>query len=915
MTYSEWVSANTKLGFRPFIYDGYEFQRRIIDDMHPDLSVIKPSQTGMALSVSTPIPTPSGWTNMGNLRVGDVVFDELGNPSTITYVSPIYTDHVCYRLTFDDGQEIIADAGHRWFVSCDRPLKDGAIYPAPSGRPNKDLELTHEGVLTTEMISRDFKRGNRNLFAVHNTAPLVTADADLPLDPYFLGMWLGDGNTHACVLTAHSSDLPFVTKELTRRGFVVLPSSQKGDTTQVRVHFPDQIAHPGRGKPNSVSSKLNGLHLLGREKFVPTKYLRGSAKQRRELLCGLMDTDGSIDKNGRCCFHNTNPQLVSAVEELAASLGYKTHTRWREPQGGMSIQSKKNCAEVSFVAYAEDPVFLRPRKKERLRPISEGKPQETRRRRITNVEKVPTVSVRCISVDSPNHLYLAGRGMIPTHNTEVQIRKFLAFLKRNRSTSGIFTFPDEKMFKKNSKTRVRPVVSQPAFRSNSLEDDKPHRSMELYQIDQSFAHIMGMTEGDATSTPADILFHDELDLSDQSMIGLYQSRLQNSSFKITQKFSTPTHPGFGIDAAYQASDQHQYMVRCEACNHWQAPMFRMEFLCLPGYDGEGDLENVDPDMLSRIDLNGSYVKCESCSARLDLANPDLREWVAKFPARRGRGYRISPFSTSRLTIPYIFDQLIKMKQLGAVKGWYNTVLGETYSDGNSKLEPDVVRAVMRGPAKIDVGDSPVALGCDQGKTCHLTLGKITDTEVIPFLWEQVPSSEIKERIAQLREKYNIVCGGVDRFPYTPTAEEIRDASKRVIMPIEYRGAVHLKIVEDEYGSPDYISINRTAAIDAQVRAVQRGATSFYGYGGLEQVIIEQLCDMVRIEVDERPATWEKLTGNDHFLHSLTLMRASIKARELSLLNDKVEARTLVSFMPTRPAQLATLGGRQLARVI
>jgi hypothetical protein len=492
--------------------------------------------------------------------------------------------------------------------------------------------------------------------------------------------------------------------------------------------------------------------------------------------------------------------------------------------------------------------------------------------------------------------------------TEVQIRKFLAFLARNRGTSGMFTFPNEKMFKINSKT-------QPAFSSSILEDEKPQRAMNLYEVCGSFAHITGMTEGDATSTPADILFHDEVDLSDQGMIGLYQSRLQNSDSKITQKFSTPTHPGFGIDAAYTASDQREYQVKCVACRHWQVPLFEMKFLCLPGYDGDGDLEALDADVVSQLDLKGSYFKCEKCSARLYLRDPSLREWIAAFPARRGRGYRIRPTSSYRLDPEYIVSQLLKMKQLDNVKGWRNTVLGETYSDGSSKLEPDVVRQVMKGPTVPDVGQARVALGCDMGKTCHLTLGTIRDGEIDPFKFEQVPSSQIVDRVLELCKQYNIVTGAMDRHPYTPTVEQIRELTKRVILPVEYRGQAHINLVEDEWGNLDYVQINRTKAIDNQVKAIQHKATELRGYGGLGGILVEQLCDMVRIETDEKPATWEKLTGNDHFMHSLVLMRASIKIRDVMMLKSNVETRSSFGFAVTNAQPFAPLGMPQMDRSV
>lgn len=481
--------------------------------------------------------------------------------------------------------------------------------------------------------------------------------------------------------------------------------------------------------------------------------------------------------------------------------------------------------------------------------------------------------------------------------TETQVRKFLAFLTRNRGTSGIFTFPNEKMFKSNSKTRIKPIVKQPVFNSSGLDDTNPTRAVNLYEINGSWAHITGLTEGDATSTPADILFHDEVDLSDQSMLGLFQSRLQNSNYRITQQFSTPTHPGYGIDAAYQMSDMREYFLKCDACNHWQVPVFDMKFLCLPGYKGDGKLVDLDVDTHAAIDRENCYVKCEKCSARLDMRTPALREWVAERPGREVHGYRVRTFSTWKLDPAYVMSQLLKMKRLDNIRGWYNTVLGEPYSDGNSKLEPDVVKRVMISATRPDVGALvPCALAADMGLTCHLTLGVVQGEHVVPFLFEQVPSDIIEERITELRQQYNIVAGAVDRHPYTPTSEKIRDDSHGIILPVEYRGTDFINLKKDEYDRLDFVQVNRTHAIDNVVRAIQRQAWTMSGYGSLGPLLIEHLCDMVRIELPEQPATWQKLTGSDHFLHSLVLLQQSIKIRHIIQMTEVVPIKTLFGMV-------------------
>lgn len=506
--------------------------------------------------------------------------------------------------------------------------------------------------------------------------------------------------------------------------------------------------------------------------------------------------------------------------------------------------------------------------------------------------------------------------------TEVQVRKFLAFLARNRGTSGIFTFPNERMFKSNSKTRIKPVVSQPAFGMSGIDDEKPNRAMNLYEVKGSWAHIMGMTEGEATSTPADILFHDEVDLSNQTMLGLFQSRLQNSAWKITQNFSTPTHAQFGIDAKFQASDQRQYMLKCGCCGHWQVPDFQMPFLHMPGYDGDGKLEEIDADMMAKIDLDACYVKCERCSKALDMRDPSLREWVAARPGRDAHGYQILPFSTWRLPIPYILRQLQKMRQMDNIKGWYNTVLGRTYSDANSKLEPDAVKAIMVGPAIPDVGaDVPCALASDMGKICHLVVGAIRGGAVHPFLFEQVPADNIEARIKELRARYKIVAGAVDRHPYTPTSNQIRDDSRRKILPVEYRGTEFISLKEDEYDVLDFVQINRTKAIDEVVKGVRAKSWTMRGYGGLAQVVVEHMCDMVRVEIEEKPAVWEKLTGQDHFMHALVLLQACIKIHQIVLMTNAEPTKQFLGIVgvdaatSSRPRQLGEINRAKTERLI
>lgn len=457
--------------------------------------------------------------------------------------------------------------------------------------------------------------------------------------------------------------------------------------------------------------------------------------------------------------------------------------------------------------------------------------------------------------------------------TEVQLRKFAAFLTRNTGVNGIFSLPNNDMSKRVSQTRWKPMIDNDQV--FSLGADKPIRSVPLTQIGQSFGYFVGNTIGDATSINADMLLHDELDISDQEVIALFQSRLQGSDWRITQNFSTPTYEGFAIDAGFRISDQHEYLLRCEGCNHHNIPAFNPTFVVIPGLSADiNDLTELDDPTVDGLDLSAAYLRCEKCGHRLERGNPDLWQWVSRFPSRRARGYQVTPFMSPKLDIAYIVDQLLKFRRKDALRHFHNTVLGRAYNDSKARLSELEIRAVMQGSSEPDIdGSMPVIVGIDVGLICHVTLYHVAHQHPVAFAWKQVPSDQLIQFVEQLMKRYNIIGGGMDRNPYTPLANEVRDMTNGIILPIEYattKNAAAVHLVRDELGELDFVRINRTIAIDALVSAVRKRRIEFYGYGQHEVLLIQHLRDMIRIEQEDENATWQKLTGNDHFFHSSTI---------------------------------------------
>jgi hypothetical protein len=449
--------------------------------------------------------------------------------------------------------------------------------------------------------------------------------------------------------------------------------------------------------------------------------------------------------------------------------------------------------------------------------------------------------------------------------------------------------------------------------------------MGLFQVGSSFMFVTGATEGDATSIAADAVMNDEIDLTDQAMLALFNSRLQNSDWKLNQRFSTPTFTNFGVDKGFRVSDQHSYLCKCDACNHWNEPIFRPQFIHIPGMSGDlNDLTEIDEALIDtgRIDIVNSYVMCEKCSAPLDLGREENREWVPKYPSRtHHRGFRVSPFSTSRLSVEYVVTQMLQYRTRGYFRGWYNTVLGEAFTDGNSRLSDADISACFTGQMTQPPIDkqAPTWVGVDMGLTCHLIIGQGNSAEEMNVvLFEEVPVAQIGTRVEDILASFNVVGGACDRHPYTPTADELWQISQGKIIPVEYRGQQEIKLVKDPITTEVvHAQMNRTKLIDGAAAAVRRKRVRFSGYGNQQSIINDHLKDMVRDENPEIEARWVKLTGNDHYFHALAFLLGSVKLKETQnhLFSDPRGTAAVLGVEPMKGTQGSSLGSTSASRAL
>lgn len=494
-----------------------------------------------ALRLQTPIPTPWGWTTMGELSEGDQVIGGDGVPCTVTHKSEVFQpdEITMYEIQLDDGERIRADAEHQWVVAtpdgrsaitngdgpdadqlmewakCCRELADSIdasfwmntgqlieelkrsgvqrwtqpqqlvrdlervdsprakvriqgnpryFYEPVNAVTNLASQLREEAargtmhlqaVTTRELRERkDTRKGTRGYFAIPMTKPVELPEQDLPVAPYLLGAWLGDGVAKNHLITVGKSDSEEMLKivqrywpsaRLTDGGHVdyivcgrdtsiclyghdAYETRTRGDRSgeQSYCHTCDEEYHRQWDGAGSISwgdrEKVNpSLHHLLRQagvlgnKHIPEQYLRGSVHQRLELLRGLMDTDGTVHvERGQCKIGQSNPELADQILALVRSLGIKATTTVEASSYRNDDGELVRCRDSHGVVFQTDlPVFQLPRK----RDIQPEAGFRSKWRYINDIVEVESEAAQCIRVDSPDHTYLAGEGFTVTHNT------------------------------------------------------------------------------------------------------------------------------------------------------------------------------------------------------------------------------------------------------------------------------------------------------------------------------------------------------------------------------------------------------------------------------------------------------------------------------------------------------------------
>lgn len=327
---------------------------------------------GKGQPLSARVLTPTGWTNMGSLQVGDEVIGSNGTAATITGVFD-RGELPVYRVTFSDRSSLVVDGDHLWAVE------------------NRDR---HKSVRETRWLAKNHldKRG-WGRFRIPMVAPVQHSHVDLPIEPYFLGVLLANGSL--------TENTPIVTTN----DETIIERCRQANPNQ---DFLEKTA-PGYARRWSLPKSQPALRLLGLfgkasgEKFIPEVYLTADLDSRRALLQGLMDCDGGVRvERGQPMYYTSSHALADGIKSLVQSLG---GTATGEP---IDHPDRPGIEYHIGIRLAENPFSL-----ERKVTLTRAQAPS---RTIKEVVQAGREEIRCISVDAEDQLYVT-ENYIVTHNT------------------------------------------------------------------------------------------------------------------------------------------------------------------------------------------------------------------------------------------------------------------------------------------------------------------------------------------------------------------------------------------------------------------------------------------------------------------------------------------------------------------
>lgn len=384
----------------------YKWSRKFFESRNKENLLTCANQVGKALQVDEEIPTVCGFKKMRDIKVGDFVFDRNGKPTEVIDI-PYIGDDESYRFYFNDKSSVTVSGKHDWI--CMGPRQRFRKKYTKSCGTNNSFEnkeyrqwvvRSSEDIIAHGGYSPETKPTKK--YVIPMSKPVEMPGIEL-FDPYYVGVFIGNGSGSGRNISLHDDDSDIIS--------VCEKYGNRYKTSRavvgIKIETLDKLLKLGLCVPSYL-------------KFIPEEYLRGSIEQRRALLAGLMDTDGTVNKKGTTYSYSTTSEtLANDVKQLACSLGglaYIVRKKAGYKKDGVLVR----CRDVYDVKlWVDFNPFVSKRKSARWK----SNDRYHHERVIDRIEPVGVQRVKCITVAAEDGSFLCTRDYIVTHNSSVQIRK------------------------------------------------------------------------------------------------------------------------------------------------------------------------------------------------------------------------------------------------------------------------------------------------------------------------------------------------------------------------------------------------------------------------------------------------------------------------------------------------------------
>jgi predicted phage terminase large subunit-like protein len=332
------------------------------------------------------------------------------------------------EVTFTNGEVIRCHENHVW-----------RFYDRTKGR-EVEAEIKHFENARLEEGTPN-KRGHRYNLQLPKHDYVIGEKKDLPLDPYVLGVWLGDGTTTNPTITSPKCDKAIIDR-IVERGYPISWESE---------HKTTGVMSYGFGFRNILRSMGMCHSRKTFPKYIPEEYLTASVEQRLDLLAGLIDTDGCKKYDGRYTFSTTSEEIRQGVCDLISTFGWRYTVSEYEPKVSSSgVVGRKTNYVISFNVDCTIPCALE--RKRNTRCIDQ------KRIAVKSITRIKAVQGNCITVEGDG-MYLAGRTMLPTHNSALALF-FLTWWGGHIPNRSILTISHNHVFVKSAYEEIKKIIGR-----------------------------------------------------------------------------------------------------------------------------------------------------------------------------------------------------------------------------------------------------------------------------------------------------------------------------------------------------------------------------------------------------------------------------------------------------------------------